>query len=113
MRIRPRRLAEGVRGTTEAFLDGHVSAFAFFGGVPLSILYDNTPGEAVFDSELAVARICGDGTRDRTRAFTGLLSHHLFADRFGRLRIPAMTTMLSGAWRPLDPVDDDQGGARG
>ena len=28
--------------TTEAFCDGHVSAFAFFGGVPLSILYDNT-----------------------------------------------------------------------
>jgi len=27
--------------TTEAFLDGHVSAFAFFDGVPLSILYDN------------------------------------------------------------------------
>jgi hypothetical protein len=24
--------------TTEAFLDGHVSAFAFFGGVPLSIV---------------------------------------------------------------------------
>ena len=28
--------------TTEAFLDGHVSAFAFFGGIPKSILYDNT-----------------------------------------------------------------------
>src|SRR5215212_10584790 len=28
--------------TLEAFLDGHVSAFAFFGGVPHSILYDNT-----------------------------------------------------------------------
>ena len=28
--------------TTEAFLDGHVSAFAFLGGVPQSILYDNT-----------------------------------------------------------------------
>jgi transposase len=27
------------------------------------------------------------------------------------LRIPVMTTMRSGAWRPLDPVDDDQGGA--
>jgi transposase len=27
--------------TTEAFLDGHVSAFAFFSGVPISILYDN------------------------------------------------------------------------
>ena len=30
------------RETTEAFLDGHVSGFAFFGGVPLSVLYDNT-----------------------------------------------------------------------
>ena len=62
--------------TTEAFLDGHVAAFAFFGGVPLSILYDNT--------KLAVARICGDGKRERTRAFTGLVSHYLFDDRFGR-----------------------------
>ena len=26
--------------TTEAFLDGHVSAFALLGGVPQSILYD-------------------------------------------------------------------------
>ena len=41
------------RETTEAFLDGHVSAFAFFGGVPLSLLYDNT--------KIAVAKICGDG----------------------------------------------------
>lgn len=62
--------------TTEAFLDGHVSAFAFFGGIPLSILYDNT--------KLAVAKICGDGTRERTKAFTGLVSHYLFRDRFGR-----------------------------
>jgi transposase len=62
--------------TTEAFLDGHVSAFAFFGGVPQSILYDNT--------KLAVARICGDGKRERTRAFSGLVSHYLFRDRFGR-----------------------------
>ena len=62
--------------TTEAFLDGHVSAFAFLGGVPRSILYDNT--------RLAVARILGDGRRQRTRAFTGLQSHYLFGDRFGR-----------------------------
>ena len=62
--------------TTEAFLDGHVSAFAFFGGVPQSILYDNT--------KLAVARILGDGVRTRTQAFTGLVSHYLFRDRFGR-----------------------------
>ena len=62
--------------TTEAFLDGHVSAFAFLGGVPQSILYDNT--------KLAVARILGDGRRKRTRAFTELQSHYLFGDRFGR-----------------------------
>ena len=53
--------------TTEAFLDGHVSAFAFLGGVAQSILYDNT--------KLAVARILGDGRRQRTRAFTELQSH--------------------------------------
>lgn len=64
------------RETTEAFLDGHVSAFAFFGGVPLSILYDNL--------KIAVAKICGDGKRERTQAFTELVSHYLFADRFGR-----------------------------
>ena len=62
--------------TTEAFLDGHVSAFTFFGGVPVSILYDNL--------KIAVARILGDGKRQRTHAFTELVSHYLFEDRFGR-----------------------------
>ena len=64
------------RETTEAFLDGHVSGFGFFGGVPLSVLYDNTT--------IAVAKICGDGRRERTRSFTELVSHYLFQDRFGR-----------------------------
>ena len=62
--------------TTEAFCDGHVSAFSFLGGVPQSIVYDNT--------KLAVARILGDGRRQRTRVFTELQSHYLFTDRFGR-----------------------------
>ena len=62
--------------TTEAFLDGHVSAFAWLGGVPQSILYDNT--------KIAVAKILGDGTRKRTKAFSELQSHYLFEDRFGR-----------------------------
>jgi transposase len=62
--------------TTEAFCEGHVSAFAFFGGMPLSILYDNT--------KIAVARILGDGTRKRTETFSSLQSHYLFRDRFGR-----------------------------
>jgi len=44
--------------TTEAFCDGHNVGFEFFGGVPRSILYDNT--------KLAVARILetvGDSAR--------------------------------------------------
>ncbi len=44
--------------TTEAFLDGR--ACAFFGGAPRLILYD--------DTQLAVAKILGDGTRRRTQA---------------------------------------------
>ena len=62
--------------TTEAFCDAHVAAFEFFGGVPVSILYDNT--------RIAVARILGDGKRKRTRVFSELVSHYLFEDRFGR-----------------------------
>ena len=62
--------------TTEAFLESHVQAFAYFGGVPTSILYDNT--------KLAVVRILGDGTRQKTRAFSELQSHYLFAEKFGR-----------------------------
>src|SRR3954465_5418022 len=62
--------------TTEAFCAGHSAAFGFFGKVPSSILYDN--------SKIAVARILGDGTRQRTRVFSELQSHYLFEDRFGR-----------------------------
>ena len=62
--------------TTEAFCAGHTAAFSFFGKVPNSILYDNT--------RIAVARILGDGKRQRTRVFSELQSHYLFEDRFGR-----------------------------
>ncbi len=62
--------------SSEAFCEGHNVGFEFFGGVPRSILYDN--------SKLAVARILGDGTRQRTKIFSELQSHYLFADRFGR-----------------------------
>ena len=62
--------------SSEAFCEGHRVGFEFFGGVPRSILYDNT--------RLAVARILGDGRRLRTRVFSELQSHYLFADRFGR-----------------------------
>jgi hypothetical protein len=62
--------------TSEAFCEGHVAAFAFFGGIPLSVLYDNT--------RLAVAKILGDGTRTRSTLFSGLQSHDMFEDRYGR-----------------------------
>ena len=62
--------------TAEAWLDGHNKAFAFFGGVPQSILYDN--------DKCLVSRILPDGTRQRTRSFSGLQSHYLFEDRYGR-----------------------------
>ncbi|MBA3935941.1 MAG: IS21 family transposase [Planctomycetes bacterium] len=62
---------------TEAFCLGHAEAFAWFGGVPQSILYDNT--------SIAVARILDDGERVRTQVFGQLLSHYLFRDRFARV----------------------------
>jgi transposase len=62
--------------TAEAWMDGHVHAFAFFGGVPLSVLYDN--------DRCLVARILPDGTRKRARLFSELLSHYVIQDRYGR-----------------------------
>ena len=44
--------------------------------MPRGIVYDNTT--------LAVAKILGDGTRQRTQSFSELHSHYLFDDRFGR-----------------------------
>ena len=62
--------------TSEAWADGHVHAFAFFGCVPQSVLYDN--------DKCLVARILPDGTRKRARLFSGFLSHYLIRDRYGR-----------------------------
>jgi transposase len=62
--------------TTEAFLEGHARAFDYFGAVPTRILYDNT--------KIAVARILGGEERVKTRVFSELQSHYLFADKFGR-----------------------------
>jgi hypothetical protein len=37
---------------------------------------------------------------------------HKYSTVYQYARIPVKATTLSGAWRPRDPVDDDQGGAR-
>ena len=62
--------------TAEAWVDGHVHAFAFFGRVPLSVLYDN--------DRCLVSKILPDGTRVRARLFNGFLSHYVLRDRYGR-----------------------------
>jgi len=68
------------RECTEAFLEGHVRAFEFFGGVPRRISYDN--------SRIAVARITGTRDRKLTDEFLRLKSHHLFKDHFCLVRRP-------------------------
>src|SRR5262249_58372321 len=68
------------RGCTEAFLEGHARAFAFLGGVPQRIAYDNT--------KMAVAKILGSRSRQVTREFHRLQSHYLFAPHFCLVRRP-------------------------
>ncbi len=49
--------------TAEAWIDGHIHAFTFFGRVPLSMLYDN--------DRCLVSKILPYGTRQRARLFSG------------------------------------------
>jgi transposase len=68
------------RECTEVFLEGHARAFAFLGGVPRRIAYDNT--------KTAVAKITGSRARQVTREFQRLQSHYLFAPHFCLVRRP-------------------------
>jgi transposase len=58
----------------EAFFEGHVAAFQFFGGVPRRIWYDNL--------RAAVRRVLEGRSRQEQQAFIGLRSHYLFESRF-------------------------------
>jgi transposase len=95
------------RECTEAFLEGHVRAFAFFGGVPRRISYDN--------SKIAVARVTGSRDRTLTDAFLRLKSHHLFESHFCLVRRPNekghVETLIGYARRNfLVPVPTVHGG---
>jgi transposase len=58
------------------FLDGHVRAFAHFGGVARRLVYDNLSA--------AVKRILGLKDRELNDRFQALVSHHLFEPCFAR-----------------------------
>jgi transposase len=59
-----------------SFLDGHVRAFAHFGGVPARVAYDNL--------RAAVVRILVGGERTLTPRFATLASHYLLEPCFCR-----------------------------
>jgi transposase len=58
----------------ECFLDAHVQAFHFFGGVPHRISYDNL--------KTAVVRILEGRNRQEQRTFVVFRSHYLFESHF-------------------------------
>ncbi len=58
----------------EAFLAGHVEAFAFFGGVPAELWYDN--------AKTAVVRILAGPAREEHERLSALRAHYLFASSF-------------------------------
>lgn len=71
------------RECTESFQDGHVQAFAFFGGVATRISYDN--------SRIAVKKFVGSvgsggRMRELTDGFLRLQSHYLFKEHFCLVR---------------------------
>ena len=58
----------------ECFLDGHVRAFQYLGGVPYRLSYDNL--------KTAVARILEGRNRQEQRTFVVFRSHYLFESHF-------------------------------
>jgi transposase len=58
-----------------SFLDAHVRAFEYFGGVPQRVVYDNLTA--------AVKKVIGS-EREFTERFTALMSHYLFEPCFAR-----------------------------
>jgi len=64
------------RQTQQAFLEGHVAAFAYFGGVFARVRYDNL--------SVAVKKVLRGRCRAQTDQFIALRSHYLFEADFCR-----------------------------
>jgi transposase len=58
----------------EAFFEGQIQAFHFFGGVPRNVTYDNL--------KTAVFRILKGKNREEQAAFSAFRSHYLFESRY-------------------------------
>jgi transposase len=65
------------RETQQAFLEAHVAAFAWFGGVVVTVRYDNL-GEAV-------KKVMRGRRRVETDRFTALRSHYMFEAEYTRV----------------------------
>ncbi len=78
------------RATLEAFLDGHVRALAYFGGVPKRIAYDNLKS--------AVTHVGAGKDRTLNERFKHLRCHDLFDTRF----CPLGSMPTDGLWRTSD-----------
>jgi len=76
------------RECTESYWEGHVRAFAFFGGVPHRISYDN--------SRVLAAKIIGSRERKLTEGFLKLQSHYVFREHFCRVRRPNEKGVVEG-----------------
>jgi transposase len=76
------------RECTETFWEGHVRGFAFLGGVPRRITYDN--------SRVMVAKIIGPRQRRLTHGFLQLKSHYLFDHHFCLVQRPNEKGVVEG-----------------
>ncbi|HYS91000.1 MAG TPA: hypothetical protein VEN78_39300 [Bradyrhizobium sp.] len=73
--------------------------------------FDATPSVVIGAAILLVANNAMLGNYYGTEIRKYRRNNRQYAGSADQLRIPAKATMDSDAWRPLDPVDDDQGGA--
>ena len=76
------------RECTETFWEGHVRGFAFLGGVPRRITYDN--------SRVMVAKIVGPRQRRLTHGFLQLKSRYLFDHHFCLVQRPNEKGVVEG-----------------
>ena len=69
---------------------------------------DSIPAEIDANAYTSVV----DMLEQAMRRYADRIAFRSFSNAITFVRIPEKATTLSGAWRPRDPVNDDQGGAR-